>query len=190
MEEAVSGLWMALSMLSYLILLSKLQMLAFCRAKRKSATPPVPSPSQMAHGHRGDAASRNQASGMASLANISTARRTVSLPSISGRLTSSSVIHTPPLPPLPTGPTPQPPDHVDTSDADRVAQEQQRLADDQKLVEKELDRWILDPLWPKSKPLNLVRFWDVGLILRFFRLNLMCLRRYRTARKNIHSFLK
>lgn len=156
-------------------------MLKFCRARRKSATTIVPSPSQMAHGHCGDAASRNQASGMASLANISTTRRTVSLPSISGGSTSSSTAPTAPLPPLPTGPPACVPDRVNTSDADRAAREQQELAYDQKTVEKELDRWVMDPLWPKSKPLNLVQFWDLILI---------CSRHYRTARKHTHYFFQ
>jgi hypothetical protein len=138
-------------------------MLAYCRENRKSAVPVIPSLSQTAFGHRGDAASRNQASGIASLANISTTRRTVSLPSISGHSNSPSTAPTPSPPPLSTVPTPSVSDH-DISDADRAAQEQQELAYDQKTVEKELDRWVIDPLWPKSKPLNLVRYWDVSFI--------------------------
>lgn len=137
-------------------------MLAYCRASRKTAVSVVPSLSQTTFGHCGDA-SRNQAIGIASLANISTARRTVSLPSISGHSNSPSIAPTPSPPPLSIVTTPSVPDQ-NISDGDWAAQEQRELAYDQKTVEKELDRWVMDPLWPKSKPLNLVRYWDVSSI--------------------------
>src|SRR5262245_17953502 len=141
-------------------------MLPFCRARRNplGSTPAIPSPLQTAQGHRSDIASHSQAVGMASLASISTARRTVSLPSISGSSTASVTAFAPPLPPPTTALTTCSADSTDTSDTDRAVQEQQELAYGQKMVEKELARWVLDPLWPKSKPLNLIRFWDVSLV--------------------------
>jgi hypothetical protein len=160
-------------------------MLAYCRANRKAAAPVVPSLSQTTLGHRSDAASRNQAIGIASLANISTARRTVSLPSISGHSNSPSIAPTPSPPSLPTVPTPSVPDH-NVNDADRAAQEQRELAYDQKTVEKELDRWVMDPLWPKSKPLNLVRYWDVSFISSCSCCKFLILIRYATGvRENL-----
>jgi hypothetical protein len=134
-------------------------MLSFCRARRKSAATTQALPALQ--GHRGDAASLAQAHGLASLANISTARRTVSLPSISG----GSIISPAATTSLPSqtanGVTESDGADRAVSEADQTAQKAQELADDKNTVEKELNRWVADPLWLKSQPLNLVRFWDV-----------------------------
>jgi hypothetical protein len=133
-------------------------MLSFRRAQRRSSAPlHVPLPRT-----RGDGAARAQAGGMALLANVSTMRRTISLPSISGHLAQSRSNTPSPLTNPPAVVQACMPAVTRQTEAEKAAREAEELAEDKRAVRTEFDRYLGDGLVGTGSPLNLVGYWDVS----------------------------
>ena len=160
------------------LLLTFMQMLAYCQARRVANT--KSRSVQASHPKSTSAAAHAQARGLAFLANLSTARRSVSLPSVASMSsrTSHSASAMPSTPanllsPLPLTPilqhvanlpSPTPPSKADKAaqEAEKAAQEVEELAHDMRTVRNELHRYKDDGVLPEDTPLDLVGHWDVS----------------------------
>lgn len=132
-------------------------MLAHCRARRiANATAqqvPLATQTNLPTSSRTNAMLA-QARGYAHFMNLSTARRTVSLPSASRSSSNTPALTTPTTPILPNltalpAPVATPPT------------EAEEHAHDLRTVRNELNRYKEEPLFAESAPLDLVRYWGV-----------------------------
>lgn len=146
-------------------------MLAHCRARRLANRCPVRQLSAIGHLSAGDTAARAQAHGFAQLKTLSTVRRNVSLPSMSGSNSPSTPL-TPALSPLPLPSETLQLPSVPVSQLTAAEKEAEELARDLRTVKNELHRWKEDPLAPDDAPFDLVRFWDVSQTFQFLEMAL------------------
>jgi hypothetical protein len=190
MEEAASPF---IHLNSLIIISYLLQMLAHCRARRLA---PLPSAQTK------NSAAVAQTKGFTKFVNLSTVRRTVSLPSTSRSSSttptpsipttpsSGSAILTPilsdliSLPPSTTVPsaTAQPP----TTEAEKAAQEAEDEARDLRTVRNELHCYKEEPPPPDNVPFDLVRYWNVCFLV--IALDLVLIRKWQDS-ETIHPLI-
>jgi hypothetical protein len=162
-----------------IFILRKFQMLAHCRARRiANATARQVAPaSQTNLSSSRTNAKLAQARRFTHFMNLSTARRTVLLPSAS-RSSNTPALTTPTTPvsqsmpqtPILPNPTALP---APVATPPTEAEEHAR---DLRTVRNELNRYKEEPLFAESAPLDLVRYWDVWATkcLLEYTLNLLC----------------
>src|SRR6266702_5032673 len=181
-------------------------MLAHCHARRiadATAQQAPPTTQTNLHVSSRTNAVLAQAQGFVNFTNLSTARRTISLPSLS-RSTSNT-----PMPTTPTTPvsrsTPLTPillgltalsgisapvaQAMPPTEAERAALlEAEEHAHDLRAVRNELHRYKEEPLFTENAPLDLVRYWDVSTAECLLKYILMLCNR--TRKRSIHLSLK